>query len=332
MQGSGYGHIDGQESSPRELLVKQARERAEKARKAARSSANYMHGGSDGSTDEQEARENAIREAVRRAQQANTDYALKRAQHDDSDPALRRAQHDDSDHQQPSSRRTTNSSRQGERGTPSDHIYGDHYFTGTDLPDHEVGDHEQSEDERDEDNQDGGWKKGYKKTQLLIDGLEDKKIRHKVKKNVHEGTKGDLLPTDYHHRKYIADVDGSRYGTTFTGSPIVAARKVVGSLHKKGVPVTGIDKAVTIELYEITTGVYRDKKCLSHHKYYGWREEIDPPKKVKKGEIEYDIKGRNFAVPKRNFSSAKEALEKTNAIGKKIKDGRKAREQKPLGE
>jgi len=305
----------------REQTLRQARERAERARKAARERSNRMYGGSDatGTDHESMARENAIREAVARAQTANRtqhgqtgqramDSARRAAeeiqrrhmyggydgQHDEE--AVRRAVQD-------ASRRAAQKRQNGQRANQ--------YY------------------EDDEDDQDGGWGKGSSKTVKLVKRLENNKAKGK-----------EVTGSVNSHRSFKAFVNGKELtgngtkgvGTTkryFHGTPSAAARKVVAILHKgveksgiNAVNVTGVGKAVDIRLEEVTKGVRKADGGRFTHEYFGWREDT-PAKTVTKngpnGPIQVTFSGRNRVVPKRKFNSAQEAMNASEKIGQNIK-------------
>lgn len=204
-----------------------------------------------------------------------------------------------------------------------------------------------------ENKQEGGWAKGASKTaklQLRLKKIKDgnKKIVYKKGKNAGQ-TKTVTMPTytqkgvekeHSHHakRSYKAFINGAELvgkstkgGETrryFHGEPLAAAKKVVSQLKKGGTNVDGVANAQHIKLEEVTKGVRKVKGDHFSYEYYGWREAMTAkpkldkngqPMKDKEGKV-ITFTGKNRAVPVRDAKSAQEALNKSTAIGAKIKD------------
>lgn len=205
-----------------------------------------------------------------------------------------------------------------------------------------VGDFEiEDEDWADLEDQEGG----FKNFELLKAKVADRKSVLVSKFGV------DGVPSDKaimnSLRSYKAVVNGHLLGPKryFHGSPIAAARKVVGILNKdvhytkknnKGVvptdkpaemPSVGINNALDIKLIEVTKGVHKGKHGADKYtyEYFGWRDNVKAKGPKDAGKIKVGSDGKNFkevqkgdrvvrvfweniAIPKRGKKTAKDAL------------------------
>jgi hypothetical protein len=157
-------------------------------------------------------------------------------------------------------------------------------------------------------------------------------------------------------RSYKAVVNGVEIGPKryFHGSPIAAARKVVGVLNKdvhytktnkKGIvpedkpammPSIGMEHALDIKLIEVTKGVHKGKKGTDKYsyEYFGWRDGVKAKGPKDAAKIEVDENGRNFkgvrkgnrvvrvyweniAIPKRKQTTVQAALKAKEAAASK---------------
>jgi hypothetical protein len=156
-------------------------------------------------------------------------------------------------------------------------------------------------------------------------------------------------------RSYKAIVNGVEIGPKryFHGSPIAAARKVVGVLNKDvhytkerdGVvpkdkpammPSIGVENALDIKLVEVTKGVHKGKKGTDKYtyEYFGWRDNVkakgqkdaekikvdengDSFKEVKKGNRVVRVYWENIAIPKRKQTTVQAAIKAKEAAAAK---------------